>query len=131
MKAHIIENGLVVNTIEVDSLEFMPGLVPADEGMIGDSYDNGIFSNENAAEEIVKVVPEKVTMRQAKLALLQNNLLTSVNDTINNGTDEVAKIEWEYSTEIERNWPSLISITESLGLTSSQVDDLFILAQTL
>lgn len=41
MRAHIIENGRVVNTIEVASLDFMPGLIDADEhgGSIGDEWD--------------------------------------------------------------------------------------------
>jgi hypothetical protein len=44
MKAHVIENGIVVNTIEVESLDFMPGLVEATEGGIGWAYSNGILS---------------------------------------------------------------------------------------
>lgn len=44
MRAHVIENGVVVNTIEVESLDFMPGLVDAEnEGSIGDTYENGQF----------------------------------------------------------------------------------------
>jgi len=42
MRAHIIENNMIVNTVEVDNLEFMPGLVDASiGGSIGDSYVNG------------------------------------------------------------------------------------------
>lgn len=44
MRAHIIENGKVVNTIEVDSLDVIPGgLVAATNGQIGDTYENGQF----------------------------------------------------------------------------------------
>lgn len=44
MRAHIIENGFVVNTIEVQSLDFMPGLVDAEAGgSIGDRHENGEF----------------------------------------------------------------------------------------
>lgn len=45
MRAHIIENGIVVNTIEVESLDFMPNLVEAAEGSIGWLYDEetGVF----------------------------------------------------------------------------------------
>jgi hypothetical protein len=43
MRAHQIENGVVVNTIEVESLDFMPGLVEATGGSIGDRYENGQF----------------------------------------------------------------------------------------
>lgn len=44
MRAHIIEDGKVVNTIEVDSLDFLPGLVEAPEGTsIGWDYIDGAF----------------------------------------------------------------------------------------
>lgn len=44
MKAHVIENGMVVNTIEVESLDFLPNLVDGDnDGSIGDRYENGQF----------------------------------------------------------------------------------------
>lgn len=43
MKAHVIENGKVVNTIEVESLDFMPGLVEANDGGIGWDYIDGAF----------------------------------------------------------------------------------------
>lgn len=59
MKAHVIENGVVVNTIEVDSLNFLPNLVEATEGSIGWNYADGVFtapvvvvSNEEAAEQV-------------------------------------------------------------------------------
>jgi hypothetical protein len=44
MKAHIIENGFITNTIEVDSLSFMPNLIEATEGSIGWSYVDGVFT---------------------------------------------------------------------------------------
>ena len=43
MKAHVIENGVVVNTIEVDSLDVIPNLVEATSGGIGWTYENGVF----------------------------------------------------------------------------------------
>ena len=41
MKAHIIVDGKVKNTIIVDSLDFMPGLVEATSGDIGWDYLDG------------------------------------------------------------------------------------------
>ena len=44
MKAHIIENGRVVNTIVVESLDVIHGLVDASNGgLIGDFYQDGQF----------------------------------------------------------------------------------------
>ena len=45
MNAHVIENGKVVNTIVVDSLDFMPNLIEATEGGIGWDYINGTLVN--------------------------------------------------------------------------------------
>jgi len=44
MRAHIVENGIVVNTIEVDSLDFLPGLIDGEVGGIGWTYENGQLS---------------------------------------------------------------------------------------
>lgn len=77
------------------------------------------------------VVPEVVTMRQARLALLQSGLLQTVTDAIATGTDEAIKIEWEYATDVKRDWPSLVALTTSLGITDADLDNLFTLAATL
>lgn len=39
MKAHVIENGVVTNTIEVESLDFMPNLINGETGGIGWMWD--------------------------------------------------------------------------------------------
>lgn len=53
MKAHVIENGVVVNSIIVDSLDFMPNLVEDDgKAGIGWIYENGEFTNPNAEPTI-------------------------------------------------------------------------------
>jgi hypothetical protein len=75
-----------------------------------------------------------VTMRQARLALLQQGLLTQVNDAVASmpgAQGEAMRIEWEFSSTVERNRPLVQSLSASLGLTSQQIDDLFALAATL
>ena len=53
MKAHVIEDGVVTNTIEVESLDFMPGLVDASlGGKMGDRYDGFVFEHHASQEEI-------------------------------------------------------------------------------
>jgi hypothetical protein len=39
MKAHVIEDGAVTNTIEVESLDFMPNLINGETGGIGWLWD--------------------------------------------------------------------------------------------
>ena len=76
-------------------------------------------------------VPKIVTMRQARLALLQEGLLATIETAIVNCTDEAMKIEWEYAAEVRRDWASLVTLTESLGMTSTELDSLFTIASTL
>jgi hypothetical protein len=62
MKAHIIENGVVVNTIEVESLDFMPGLVGGEHGgSIGDRYENSEFIKpEQIQAEILEATQKRL-----------------------------------------------------------------------
>lgn len=75
-----------------------------------------------------------VTMRQARLALLQQNLLTQVNNAVASmpgAQGEAVRIEWEFSSTVERNRTLVQALAASLGLTSQQLDDLFAIAATL
>ena len=60
MRAHIIENGIVVNTIEVESLDFLPGLVNASKGgAIGWHYDGNTFTPPAPVAPVVEPAPTK------------------------------------------------------------------------
>lgn len=74
--------------------------------------------------------PAIVTPRQASLALHQSGLLESVKTAIA-AADEAKRIEWEYATTFERSSPVVAAMSATLGLTESQLDDLFTLAATL
>ena len=67
MIAHVIENGVVVNTIVVDSLDFMPGLVEATEGSIGWLFDGQTYTNPNPP---VVVEPPPAPTKEQLLAQL-------------------------------------------------------------
>lgn len=90
---------------------------------------------ENLAQIVVPPkVPEEVTMRQARLVLLQAGKLTIVETTIaamQGAQGEAAKIEWQYSNTLKRSQPLVTSVGALLGLNSNQVDNLFITASTL
>lgn len=68
---------------------------------------------------------DSITMRQARLALLNAGLLGLVDKAISTGSDEVLKVEWEYATEVRRDWSNLISMALTLGITEEQLDNLF------
>ena len=80
-------------------------------------------------------VPASVTRRQAKQALLLNGLLANVQpaiDAIPDATQRaMIQIEWDDSQVFERDRPALIALGSALGLTSVQLDDLFIGAAQL
>ena len=74
--------------------------------------------------------PTVVSMRQARLALLQFGLLTQVDAAIAAGS-EADQITWEYATEVSRSDPMVSNLAITLGLTEHQLDGLFTLAATL
>lgn len=79
-------------------------------------------------------VPQQVTMRQARLALLGAGLLNLVESAIEALEEPLktqVKIEWEYSAVVERNSALVQQMSSSLGLTPSQLDQLFIQANSL
>lgn len=79
-------------------------------------------------------IPTVVTMRQARLALLNAGLLTSVSNAIAAMTGtagDAARIEWEFSPTLKRDHPLVASLSVSLGLTSAQLDSLFTAASIL
>jgi hypothetical protein len=131
MKAHVVENGVITNTIEVDSLDAMPGLIAADTGTIGDSVVDGVIVPAPAPPV---PVPESVTMRQARLALHAAGLLSGVDAAIASMQEPAktaAAIEWEYASAVERNAGLVPAMAAALGMSEADIDDLFITAATL
>ena len=60
MRAHVIENGIVVNTIIVESLSVLPNLVSAENGGdIGWKYDGTNFTEPDPIPEPVITAPSK------------------------------------------------------------------------
>lgn len=76
-------------------------------------------------------VPQSVTMRQARLAMLNAGILHLVDDAIAampSPDKEAAQINWEYASEIARNDTMIGALALSLGMTEQNVDELFIVA---
>jgi len=86
---------------------------------------------EDVIAESLKVIPPSiVSMRQARLALLQSGLLSTVNAAIAAGGD-ADKIEWEYAADVDRNSPLVQNMKVGLNLSDTDLDNLFTLASTL
>ena len=80
------------------------------------------------------VAPASVTMRQARLALLGAGLLDDVEAAIAalpSPQKEAARIEWEYSQDVQRHNGFVSVLAPALGMTEAQTDALFIAAAGL
>lgn len=89
---------------------------------------------EIAVELARAAVPQAVTMRQARLALLCAGMLAAVNAAIAampGVQGEAARIEWEFSSEVKRAQPLVMALGPVLGLSDAQLDALFISAGAL
>jgi uncharacterized protein YbdZ (MbtH family) len=78
--------------------------------------------------------PKEVTMRQARLALLQAGLLDRVTATIAgmpSPQKQAAEIEWEYSNSLKRSQPLVTQLGAALGLDAAALDLLFSTASKL
>lgn len=73
-----------------------------------------------------------VTMRQARLALLEAGHYASVQTAINAIQDPVVRqasqIEWEYAATVDRDSSFTQGMANALGLTEQDMDNLFMLA---
>jgi len=80
-------------------------------------------------------VPQKVTRRQARQALLLNGKLDAVDAAIKAIPDAMQRamvqIEWEDSMEFERQRPTLKALATAIGLDDNQLDALFVQASKL
>lgn len=86
MRAHVIENGKVINTIEVASLDFIPNLIEATEGGIGWDYVDGILIPPPQPQ-----IPESVL---AEMARMQRNGLLAASDWTQVADAPVDKAAW-------------------------------------
>ena len=85
-----------------------------------------------AIEPVVVFQINTVSMKKARLALLQAGLLSQVNAALDAMTGgEAARISWNYSNEVNRTDPLIGQLGTLLNLTSIQIDDLFTTTSTL
>lgn len=80
------------------------------------------------------VIPQSVTMRQARLALHAAGKLALVDaaiDAMPEPPRTAARIEWDYSNEVNRNNVFIAGLASAIGMTAEEVDQLFITAATL
>jgi hypothetical protein len=79
-------------------------------------------------------IPQAVTMRQARLALLGAGKLTAVEAAIEAMSEPAktqARIVWEYSGEVQRQNGLVSQLAPALGLTEAEIDALFVAAAAI
>lgn len=110
-------------------------LLILDEGEAAPDGYSQITDEEAIALNAQRLPPlTAVIMRQARLALLGAGMLTPVDAAIAamTGTQgDVARIEWEFAATVQRDNPLVETVLSSLGMTSQQIDELFITAAGL
>lgn len=83
-----------------------------------------------AADAIPAQVPPIISRFQAKAVLLQMELLDDV-ETLMTSASPIVKLAWENAIEFNRQSPSLLAMASALGLSSEQLDALFIEASNI
>lgn len=76
-------------------------------------------------------IPRVVTPRQARLALLQANLLSNVNaaiESLEEPEKTQVKIEWEFASEIRRESPLVKKLANAMQLSNVELNELFVSA---
>lgn len=80
------------------------------------------------------IIPQVITSRQGKLALLDAGIYQQVVSAIDSMAGDAgvrAKITWESASEFRRDDPVLCSIAAALGLQGEQIDQMFVHGATL
>jgi hypothetical protein len=104
------------------------------DGELRDATPEEIAELEALRASERQIVPAQVTMRQARLALFNAGKLANVDAAINSlpsPQKEVAQIEWEFSSTVERGRDITTSIATALGMSEQDLDNLFIEASKL
>ena len=105
------------------------------DGVVRDATPEELAEIEaRAAAANQPTVPQEVSMRQARLALLGRGVLGQVDaaiDALPSPDSEAARIEWDYSSVVARNSPLVTMMGAALGLESAALDELFITAARL
>jgi hypothetical protein len=132
MKALVI-NGIVYGAFKsieelddrylCDNVEMQFSVVGKGEIVDADTVELPVIQQE-------KPKTESISMRQARLELLNRNLLDDVNVALSS-LSQAAQIEWEYATEVRREHPLVAQLSVLLNMSESDMDSFFDAAKLL
>lgn len=137
MKYAFIKDNIAVEVVTNDPfMLFIPHYAEQFQ-IVDDNCQSGMVLQNGGWElpaPLPAPVPQEITMRQARLALLDIGLLANVQTAINTLPEPdktKAQIEWEYSNALQRSNPFVTTLGTALGLSSDDIDNLFITASRL
>lgn len=126
MRMAVVDGTTVVNIIEAEPDFTLPGktLVDAGDAGIGWTWDGSTFS----PPEPPTLAFPPLTARQLRLGLVASGIsLAAVEaaiDAIEDAADrELARIEWEYASQFERDHPLIEQVGAAVGLSIQQIND--------
>ena len=127
----------VTQSVMRDGGEFVAGQWQykwrVDELFATQAAKDAAIAEDTEAKRRATVTPS-VTMRQARLALLDAGLLAQVDTAINafaSPEKERAQIEWEFAQTVDRYQPFTLLLGAALGLSDVRLDALFVTAAAL
>lgn len=136
MKYAFIRNNIAIEVLQTDPfMIFIPSYAAQfqevnDDCQAGMVLEDGVW----VSAPVIIPIPQEVTMRQARLALLDAGLLSSVQTAINSLPEPArtkAQIEWDYSNALQRDNSFVSVLGAALGLNEEALDSLFIAASKL
>ena len=132
----LIKDGRIIGTA-TDDYSGPEVFIPAPEGFTAEDLDRYKVVDAGGGKlELTAIVPEKVSRRQAYQQLFLAGMLEGVEAAIASVDDptqrKLVQIHWESSQEFERYHPTIEALAgQILGLTSTQIDEMFIAAARL
>lgn len=112
----------------------VPGVVRIEAGNPVKAYLAGDVLPPYMVTPPPSVVPQEVTMRQARLALNAAGKLAAVQAAIAAMAEPQktnTQIWWDYSSTVQRSQPIVSALGTAIGLDSAGIDQLFTVAFTL
>lgn len=125
MRAHIITDGKISNTIEVESIDFMPGLISAENGgeigwsWDGDSFYAPIVTGPTFEELKIELTENINNLFKIETAAIKNGVMQEEIDTFN--TQEKEAIA--YKLDNDAKVPLITGLASVRGITVDELAD--------